>query len=235
MAATRLPGKPLLKIGDRPVVEWVYRRTVSAGIFDRVVVATPDDEIATVVDRFGGEVVVTRDDHPTGTDRVAEVSERLTDFDVVANVQGDQPFVDSAMLEALIRPYFDGDQPDMVTIGAPLTRDAFDDPNTVKVVCDRRSNALYFSRSAIPYGYSFDGGFDCVHHHLGLYAFAREFLAAYSTLPATPLETSERLEQLRALEHGARVRVVVVPAARLIEINTVDDLLRAQHHAEDLA
>lgn len=235
MAATRLPGKPLLTIGDRTVVEWVHHRTERTDVFDRVVVATPDKEIHEAVERFGGEVVLTSGDHLTGTDRVAEVAGQLADYDVIANVQGDQPFVDEVMLRALVAPYLDGERPDMVTIGAPLPPDGYADPDTVKVVTDRASNALYFSRSPIPNGHAPDQSSDCVHHHLGLYAFTAAYLQHYATLSPTPLERLERLEQLRALEHGATIRVATVDHGRLIEINTVHDLERAHEQAGRLS
>lgn len=235
MAATRLPGKPLLTIGERTVVEWVHRRTEQTGVFDRVVVATPDPEIRDAVEKFGGEVELTSSVHLTGTDRVAEVAGRLQDYDVVANIQGDQPFVDDVMLRALVTPYVAGERPDMVTIGAPLPHDGYTDPDTVKVITDRASNALYFSRSPIPYGYSDTRGIDCLHHHLGLYAFTDSYLQRYATLPATPLERIERLEQLRALEHGATIRVATVDHGRLIEINTPHDLEQARQHVGRLS
>jgi 3-deoxy-manno-octulosonate cytidylyltransferase (CMP-KDO synthetase) len=235
MAATRLPGKPLLTIGERTVVEWVHRRTEQTGVFDQVVVATPDLEIHDAVKKFGGEVELTSGDHLTGTDRVAEVARRLPQYDVIANVQGDQPFVDEVMLRALVEPYIAGDRPDMVTIGAPLPPDGYADPDTVKVITNRASNALYFSRSPIPNGYSAADGIDCLYHHLGLYAFTSSYLQRYANLPATPLERTERLEQLRALEHGATIRVATVDHGRLIEINTPHDLEQARQHVGRLS
>lgn len=234
MAAQRLPGKPLAVINGRSVVEWVHRRTELTGVFERVIVATSDFEIAREVESFGGEVAVTRVDHETGTDRVAEVAASLPEFDVVANVQGDQPFVDEILLRALVQPYVAGHTPDMVTIGAPLPPGGHLNADTVKVVSDLDGRALYFSRSPIPFGYQPEDAVDCVHHHLGLYAFTNSFLQRFAQFPSTPLERAERLEQLRALEHGATIRVTRVPHGRLIEINTPEDLQLAREHGSEL-
>jgi 3-deoxy-manno-octulosonate cytidylyltransferase (CMP-KDO synthetase) len=234
LAAQRLPGKPLAKIGQRTVVEWVHARTLSSGVFDRVIVATPDDEIAGAVAAFGGEVALTSADHETGTDRVAEVASTLAGFDVIANVQGDQPFVTHEMLAALVEPFRDATQPDMVTIGCPLPAEAHARPDVVKVVCDTGGKALYFSRSPIPHGFDAASGTRSVFHHLGLYSFSRNFLRSFAALPPTPLERMEKLEQLRALEHGAVIRVATVSSGRLIEINTPEDLALARDAVGEL-
>lgn len=227
LAAARLPNKPLADLCGRPVIEWVHRRTVAAQAFDEVIVATPDQEIVEVVERFGGRAVVTSNEHHTGTDRVAEVADRVHGFDVIANVQGDQPFVTSELLHALLEPYARGDTPAMVTIGAPLYPEGHQDPHTVKVLVDRHGDAIYFSRSAVPHGWR-PGADVPVFHHLGLYAFTPEFLREYAALTPTPLEELERLEQLRALEHGTSIRVSTVPRGRLLEVNTPEDLAAAR-------
>ena len=191
-----------------------------------MVVATEDERIAECVRGFGGDVEMTSDRHRTGTDRVAEVAERRPEFDVVVNVQGDQPFVSRAMLEALVGPFDTSDRPSMTTLGCPIeSADQLADPNIVKVVSDRAGDALYFSRSPIPHMTEFDSGASL--HHLGLYAFDRETVLRFPTLEPTPLEQHERLEQLRALENGIRIRVcrTDVPA---IEVNTPEDLERAE-------
>jgi 3-deoxy-manno-octulosonate cytidylyltransferase (CMP-KDO synthetase) len=224
--ASRFPGKPLANLGGRPIVQWVYEAAASCEDFDEVVVATESEEIASRVREFGGVVELTRDDHRTGSDRVAEVAERHEDADVVVNVQGDQPFATPAMLSALVGPYLTGETPPMTTLACPLTdRAGWDDPNVVKVVCDQRGYALYFSRSPIPHleeGEPVDG-----RHHLGLYAFTRETVLRFPSLEETPLERRERLEQLRALEHGIPIRVCDTDRA-VLEVNTPEDLERAQ-------
>lgn len=223
--ASRFPGKPLVPIAGRPLVQRVYDAARSCARFDRVVVATDSDAIADCVRGFGGEVMMTRDDHPTGTDRVAEVAAAHPEADVVVNVQGDQPFVTAAMLEALVEPYVIGGSPPMTTLGCPLAEDDVDDPNVVKVVLDQQGDALYFSRNPIPH-YRTPGPAP-VLHHLGLYAFTREFVLRYPSLPPTPLEERESLEQLRVLEHGIRIRVCRTTHA-VLEINTPEDHERAE-------
>jgi 3-deoxy-manno-octulosonate cytidylyltransferase (CMP-KDO synthetase) len=224
--ATRFPGKPLADLGGRPIVQWVYEAAASCDDFDEVVVATESEEIASRVREFGGVVELTRDDHRTGSDRVAEVAERHDDADVVVNVQGDQPFATAEMLSALVEPYVTGEMPAMTTLACPLTNRAdWDDPNVVKVVCDRRGYALYFSRSPIPHlgeGEPVEG-----RHHLGLYAFTRDTVLRFPSLEETPLERRERLEQLRALEHGIPIRVCDTDRA-VLEVNTPEDLEQAQ-------
>ena len=220
MSATRLPGKPLLLLDGQTVVQRVHDAVQDSGLFDEVVVATDDERIADEVSSFGGTVRMTSSEHATGSDRVAEVA-RSTSADVVANVQGDQPFVDAAMLRALVRPYLAGERPAMTTVGCPLA-DAgqLRDPSVVKVVRSRAGRALYFSRSAIPHGEGFDPSL--VLHHIGLYAFRTDVLQGFADLTPTPLEQQERLEQLRALEHGVEI-VVEQVQRRTIEINTPED------------
>ena len=221
----RFPGKPLVRIDDRPMVQWVYEAAKRCPAFSQVVVATDSTAIADCVRRFGGVVEMTRSDHQTGTDRVAEVAERYPEMTAIANVQGDQPFVTADMLTQLVSPYLQGESPDMTTLACPLHEESYNDPNAVKVLCDRRDRALYFSRSPIPYYRN--AGSAPVFHHLGLYAFSRDFLAKYAQLTPTPLEHCEGLEQLRVLEHGYAI-VVCQTQKAVLEINTPSDLLQAQ-------
>jgi 3-deoxy-manno-octulosonate cytidylyltransferase (CMP-KDO synthetase) len=223
----RFPGKPLVKIGDRPMLQWVYEAAKSCPDFTKVIVATDSKLVADCVHQFGGEVEMTRSDHTTGTDRVAEVAEHYPEMDAIANVQGDQPFVTAQMLTQLIAPYLQGESPTMTTLAYPLDFDTtgYLDPNSVKVICDRHSNALYFSRAPIPY-FRRNSTDVPVFHHLGLYAFARDFLSKYAQLPPTPLEYCEGLEQLRVLEHGFSIRVCLTEQA-VMEINTPEDLAKA--------
>lgn len=226
LAATRFPGKPLATLQGRPLVQWVYEAAAACAALDHVVVATPDAEIADRVRAFGGEAELTSGDHLTGTDRVAEVALRHPEADVVVNVQGDQPFATSAMITALLDPFATDPSVEMTTLGAPLGSEAARlDPNIVKVVCNLRGDALYFSRSPIPYLRA-EGPAPALHH-VGLYAFRRDFLRTYAALTPTPLEEREGLEQLRALEHGHRIRVRPIDAP-VIEVNTRDDLLAAE-------
>lgn len=222
MAATRFPGKPLADLDGRPIVEWVCEAASGCPHFDEVLVATDDEEIAARVRQFGRAVELTRGDHPTGTDRVAEVAQRHPEADVVVNVQGDQPFATPGMLTALVEPYLSGEEPAMSTLACPLSDpEAHRDPNIVKVVRDVNGYALYFSRSPIPY--AADGDSVAAYHHMGLYAFRRDVLLEFPKLEPTPLERQERLEQLRALEHGIPIKVCLAERP-VVEINTPADL-----------
>ncbi|KAM3101360.1 MULTISPECIES: 3-deoxy-manno-octulosonate cytidylyltransferase [unclassified Phormidesmis] len=225
-ASQRFPGKPLVLLDDRPMVQWIYEAASRCQAFSKVVVATDDQRIADCVRQFGGAVEMTSSHHQTGTDRVAEVAQRYDEMSVVVNVQGDQPFVTPEMLAQLVSPYLQGKTPDMTTLACPLDHEAgYTDPNTVKVVCDRHGRALYFSRAAIPhYRYA---GTAPVFHHLGLYAFRRDFLATYAQLTPTPLEHCEALEQLRVLEHGYAIQVSQTERM-ILEINTPEDLVQAK-------
>ena len=226
MEASRFPGKPLADLDGRPIVQWVWEAARGCELFDEVVVATDSRQIEAAVSGFGGEVELTRGDHSTGTDRVAEVAERHPEADVVVNVQGDQPFSTREMLSALVEPYAGGESPPMTTLASPLTDPAqHADPNVVKVVRDASGYALYFSRSPIPF--AADGTAAGALHHLGLYAFQRDALLEFPRMEPTPLEQQERLEQLRALEHGVRIKVCLVERA-VIEINTPADLEEAR-------
>ena len=224
MSSTRLPGKPLALLGDRPMVRWVYEAARACAEFDQVVVATDSEKIAEAVRSFGGRVELTRSDHESGSDRVAEVAARRVDADVIVNVQGDQPFVRSSMLEELVAPFRSHNPPAMATLGAPLSPEQGADPNVVKVLCDANSDAMIFTRAAVPYRRNapVDGDLP-VLHHIGLYAYSRDFLLSYATMEPTPLERCEGLEQLRVLEHGYRIRVSPTDAS-VLEVNTPSDL-----------
>jgi 3-deoxy-manno-octulosonate cytidylyltransferase (CMP-KDO synthetase) len=234
-AAVRFPGKPLADLAGRPLVQWVYDAAASCSAFGAVIVATDSETIAERVRAFGGRVEMTSRDHPTGTDRVAEVAERHPEADVVANVQGDQPFATPEMLTALVQPYLSGETPPMTTLACPLVDpDWWDNPNVVKVVRDLDGYALYFSRASIPHGAAAADSEVEPLHHLGLYAFTRETVLRFPTLSPTPLELQERLEQLRALEHGIRIRVCDTDRP-VLEVNTPEDLQMAEDLMRDRA
>jgi 3-deoxy-manno-octulosonate cytidylyltransferase (CMP-KDO synthetase) len=223
----RFPGKPLVMIDARPMVQWVYEAAKSCPAFSKVVVATDSEAVAECVRSFGGAVEMTHSNHTTGTDRVAQVAQRYPQMSAIANVQGDQPFVTAQMLTQLVSPYLQGESPAMTTLACPLEQQTgYSDPNVVKVLCDRQNRAIYFSRSPIPY-YRNPTSSAPVFHHLGLYAFSRDFLAEYARLTPTPLEQCEGLEQLRVLEHGYAISVCQTDKA-VLEINTPADLLQAQ-------
>ncbi len=213
--ATRFPGKPLAKETGKFLVQHVYERVSEARRISAAVVATDDDRIADAVRAFGGQVSMTRADHPSGTDRVAEVARGLPEDAIILNVQGDEPEVDPAALDQLVDRMEREPQRGMATIAAPMPAGDPADPSRVKVVVNPRGEALYFSRALIPYHRDLDGRAPASTYllHLGVYAYRRAFLFAFAALPATPLEQAERLEQLRALEHGHSIAVEIVDRA----------------------
>lgn len=225
IGSTRLPRKPLLPIQGKPLVQWTYENACRCPFLSKVVVATDSPEIAAVIEQAGGQVEITAATIPTGSDRVAAVARRYPDMDVVINLQGDEPFIKPQMLAALIEPYLQGDQPEMTTLAYPLLPSEYHDPGVVKIVTDLQHNALYFSRSMIPFPRQ--ATTVPLYHHMGMYAFRYDFLQVYTTLKQTPLELTESLEQLRALEHGYRIRVCL-SAHRSLEINTPEEYERAQ-------
>ncbi|MCF2525246.1 3-deoxy-manno-octulosonate cytidylyltransferase [Bradyrhizobium sp. G127] len=227
MAATRLPGKPLLDIAGLPMIVHVLRRAESARI-GRVIVATDAPEIARAVTDHGGEAVMTRADHPSGSDRIFEALQALDpsgQIDTVINVQGDLPTIAPGDIRAVLAPLDDASV-DIATLAAVIARDEeHTNPNVVKIVGSQlsatRLRALYFTRVTAPYG---DGP---RYHHIGLYAYRRSALARFVALPPSPLETREKLEQLRALEAGMRIDVTVVDTVPL-GVDTPHDLETAQ-------
>lgn len=195
----------------KPLVQHVWEQVRRARRVDRVIVATDDLRIAEAVAGFGGEAVLTRSDHVSGTTRIAEVAEGL-DVPLVINVQGDEPEIDPTIIDRLVELLERRPDCPMATLASPLGGDAeAGDPNVVKVVLATDGRALYFSRSRIPFDRDGDGPAPLLRH-LGLYGYRRDFLARYAALPETPLERSERLEQLRALEHGVPIAVAIVEA-----------------------
>jgi 3-deoxy-manno-octulosonate cytidylyltransferase (CMP-KDO synthetase) len=205
-ASTRFPGKPLTLIGGKPMIEHVWNRCQEARAFSEVLVATDDTRIAEVVGRFGGRAVMTSAHCPTGTDRVAEVARGRPEVDVWINVQGDEPLVDPNSLRTLAGLFTDA-AVQMATLVRPLEAAEVASPNVVKAVLAQNGDALYFSRAALPFvREAADAGAVRRWAHLGLYGYRRDTLLRLATLPETPLERAEKLEQLRALEHGIRIR-----------------------------
>lgn len=224
--STRLPRKPLLPIQGKPMIQWVFERASECKALSKVIVATDSEEIAGVVRAIGGEVRMTDPELQTGSDRVASVAEYYPDMEVVINLQGDEPFIRPQMLEQLVAPYLRGETPDMTTLAYPLDMEnKYTEPGAVKVITDLKGDALYFSRSPIPYFRTQQKV--PVYHHIGLYAFRRDFLICYQNLPKTPLEKAESLEQLRALEHGYKIRVCLTEQ-KTLEINTPEEYELAQ-------
>src|SRR5262245_15520187 len=206
--ASRFPGKPLARIAGVSMIERVWRGARGAKSLERVIVATDDERIADACRGFGAEVALTRADHASGTDRIAEVAARL-DCDVVVNVQGDEPLIEGFAIDAAVAALAEDPEVPIATLVHEAEADALGDPNRVKVVLDRRGRALYFSRSAIPFD-RLRGSEPRCWQHVGLYAYRREFLLRFPTLAPTPAERAEGLEQLRALEHGHPIRCAVI-------------------------
>lgn len=224
--STRLARKALLPIRGKPMIQLTYEHAARCTLLSNLIVATDSEEIATVIRQIGGQVAMTDPLLPTGTERVAAVAEQYPEAEVVINLQGDEPFIKPHMLASLVAPYLRGETPEMTTLACPLDKaQKYHDPGAVKVVTDMEGNALYFSRSPIPY-YRLEGEAP-VYHHMGVYAFRRDFLMLYKTLPQTPLEKIESLEQLRVLEHGYKIKVCITPD-RSLEINTQEEYEQAQ-------
>ena len=221
-ASSRFPGKALADIAGKPMIQWVYERARQARCLQRLLVATDDERIAEAIKHFGGEVVMTSPEHPSGTDRLAEAVRDLP-CDVVVNVQGDEPLIDPRAIEQAVQPLLDDATIVMSTLATPITsEDVWHDPNVVKVVTDANGFALYFSRSSIPYHRDGTPPLNALHH-VGLYVYRKDFLLRFAALSPTPLEQLERLEQLRVLENGGKIKVVVTDYTA-IGVDTAEDL-----------
>jgi 3-deoxy-manno-octulosonate cytidylyltransferase (CMP-KDO synthetase) len=225
-ASTRFPGKPLAMLAGKPMIQWVWEGARASTLATRVIVATDDPRIRDAAKGFGAEVAMTDPNHPTGTDRLAEVA-RGIQADVFVNVQGDEPLIRGAVIDAVLAPFADPAVEMASACRAPVAGDDLASPDVVKVVCDLRGDALYFSRSPVPHNR--DGGEPVARPaiHIGLYAYRRAFLLRYAGLAPTPLEQTEKLEQLRALEHGVRIRMVAVEYES-IGVDRPADLARAE-------
>lgn len=208
--STRFPGKPLHLIAGKPLVQHVWDRCRECSKLAFLTVATDDDRIAEAVTAWGGHVTMTRDDHPSGTDRAAEVASAFPEMTHILNIQGDEPLIDPGLIDALAAALIADPGLPMITAANPVAASdpVLADPNVVKVVIDRDGHALYFSRSQIPHPRSVPGDLVC-YRHKGLYGFRRDFLFDFVAWPPSLLERTEGLEQLRALENGARIRVVL--------------------------
>lgn len=223
-ASTRLPGKPLADIAGKPMIQRVYEQALGAKRPDDLLVATDHQAVYDAVTAFGGQVMLTSPEHPTGTDRLAEVAVNRPEAEIIINIQGDEPLIEPAVIDQLAEA-FDTD-PDlrMATLMTELTESEYQVASVVKVVTDLAGFALYFSRSLIPYPRTQPEAMRW-YKHIGVYAYRRDFLLTYAALPPTPLEQTESLEQLRALEHGYRIKVLKTNH-RFIGVDTLEDLER---------
>ena len=221
--STRLEGKPLKDICGAPMIQHVYERASQASLVDELVVATDDLRIVEAVEHFGGKARLTSAAHKTGTDRIEEVARRF-DAEVVINIQGDEPLLDPRMIDELARPMVEDPSIPAGTLCAPIReKEKLDNPNVVKVVFDRKGFALYFSRSLIPYPRKKDSF--VAYEHIGVYAYRADFLRTYVTMPPTPPESTESLEQLRILETGYRLLVLPTRYDYLgLSVDTAEDL-----------
>jgi len=223
-SSTRFPGKVLATIGGKTMLEHVYQRASFSTYLTNVIIGTDDERVYNVARCFGARVRMTRPDHRTGTDRVAEVAS-AEDAELVVNIQGDEPLIDPAAIDAAILPMVHEPELVMGTLKKRIENPReITDPNVVKVVTDGAGNAIYFSRCPIPFARGESGGTP-YFKHIGLYVYRRDFLLEYSALPVGPLEIAERLEQLRALENGFRIRVVETEYESL-GVDTPEDLER---------
>lgn len=229
-ASTRFPGKPLAMLGGRTVIQRVYEQV--AAVLEEAYVATDDERIFKAVEEFGGRVVMTRQDHKSGTDRIEEAAEKIgTQADVIINIQGDEPFIQKSQIETL-KSLFENSETQIGTLGKKFESiEAATNPNSPKIVTDKNGFALYFSRSVIPYIRGKEQAEWLQHFpflkHLGLYAYRRDVLRQITQLPQSPLELAESLEQLRWLENGYRIRVGLTDV-ETVGIDTPEDLRRAE-------
>ena len=219
-ASTRLPGKPLKLIAGVPMICRVYDRAKQAWTVDKTLVATDDERIASAVTDYGGEAVLTDKKHPTGTDRLAEVAIKFPDYELIINVQGDEPLIEPELINQLALAFQDATL-QMATVATPIGAEEQSNPNNVKVVMDKNDFALYFSRSLVPYPRK--EGVVTVYKHIGIYAYKRDFLLNFAKMPPTPLEQTESLEQLRVLENGYKIKVIK-SNYKFIGVDTEEDL-----------
>jgi 3-deoxy-manno-octulosonate cytidylyltransferase (CMP-KDO synthetase) len=228
--SSRLPGKALAEIAGVPMIVRVWQQTQKARLLERVLVATDDERIESAVRDAGGEVEITAGTHPSGTDRIAEVARRVA-AEIYVNVQGDQPFIAPEDIDAVVSGMNAELSISMATLGARIADlEEWHNPNKVKIVCDKQGNALYFSRSPIPFLRDRGGVPGSALRHVAVYGYRRDFLLTFTGLSPGELEQAEKLEQLRAMEHGYRIRVIGSKAPSL-EVDTAEDLALANLHA----
>lgn len=220
--SSRLEGKPLLEVMGKPVIQWVYEKAQQSKLADLIIVATDDKRIYDCVKSFGGEVEMTSVEHKCGSDRIMEVVSRHPEISYICNLQGDEPLIKPESIDAVIKNVKDDDMADISTLIRVLTdEEEINNPNLVKCVIDNNGFALYFSRSKIPF--ERNSNIATFYGHLGIYGYKRSALEAMTTLPQTPLERTESLEQLRALENGMRIKTSIVDFVP-VGIDTREDL-----------
>ena len=227
MGSTRFPGKPLADIAGKPMIQWTYEKA-AASQADRVIVATDNSDIFACVKNFGGEVVMTREDHPTGTDRIAEAVYNI-DCDLIINLQGDEPLLPTVVIDELIERMQANPEVNMGTVAVPksFTDEEYENPNNVKVVLDQFKQALYFSRAPIPYKRNDPQVGESIFLHWGIYAYRRKLLFDFISWPQGMLEKIESLEQPRVLEHGEKI-LVAISDQQSIGVDTPEDIEKVE-------
>lgn len=221
-ASTRLPGKPLADIAGKPMIVRVYEQASRAKRLSGVIAAVDDEQVYEAVVSHGGRAMMTAKNHPTGTDRLAEVAAAHPEAELIINVQGDEPLIEPDLIDALAAAFDEDEELQMATVKSPMTDgDEMKNPNNVKVVTDKNGYALYFSRSLLPYPRENTGV--TVYKHIGIYAYKRDFLLRYAKMEPTALERTESLEQLRALENGYKIKVIETDF-RFVGVDTPEDL-----------
>ncbi|AZZ37682.1 3-deoxy-manno-octulosonate cytidylyltransferase [Bdellovibrio sp. qaytius] len=225
-ASTRFPGKPLVKLKDKPLIQWVVEGAKSAKLVQEIYVATDDQRIADVVKACGGNVLMTRSECPTGTDRIFEATKDLQ-FDVVLNIQGDEPQITAEYIDLLAKAFLDQPGLDMATLAHPIALEDIENPNAVKVIKNANNEAIYFSRFAIPYSREKVGAQPVCEKHIGLYGYTKTFLNKFCNSEQSAIEKAESLEQLRALHLGAKIKVLSVKKP-IQGVDTPEDLAKLE-------
>jgi len=226
-ASQRLPGKALAEIAGKPMVQWVWESAMRAKVFRQVIIATDDERIQKKATHFGAEVMMTSPSHPSGTDRVAEVVRKVRGNPIV-NLQGDEPLIQPYHLAQLVHQMEEDERIPMITLAAAVSEEEAHSPSCVKVVVNAKQDALYFSRAPIPYPYRSDTPEKTLYwKHIGVYGYRRRVLLRLVSYPPSPLEQMEKLEQLRALEHGISIRVIPI-SEPVISVDTEKDLRQVQ-------
>lgn len=225
--SSRFPGKILAEINGKPMIQRVYEQAEKSRLLDQIIVAADDKRVLECVEAFGGNLVMTSASHQSGTDRVAEVIEKFNDC-IVVNIQGDQPLLEPIMIDEAVNPLLNDRSLNMSTLKIKIGEEDYSDPSVVKVVVDENDNALYFSRSLIPY--SRDKKDLSIYEHVGLYVYRRDFLLKISKLPQSYLEKIEMLEQLRVLEKGYKIKVIETKSNKFagISVDTREDLIKVE-------
>ena len=228
-ASTRFPGKSLAMIAGKPMIQHTYSCAARCPDISEVYVVTDDDRIFKCVENFGGKAVMTKENHPSGSDRIAEAIEslKLVDNDIIVNIQGDQPYFNPSVISDMVKPLIDDETIPMSTLKYRIhDREEINNSNIVKVVSDKNDYALYFSRSPVPF-YREKNAEHEYFKHLGFYAYRKDFIIEFNRMPGGKLETAEKLEQLRAMENGYRMKVMETPH-NSIEVDTIEDLRKVE-------